>query len=115
MDNTSEMTVEQALFEFAAAFADFQKLARSDPDRTGAELIENIESAYNLNRAASVLHREGITRDAGFKPFESNTKSSDESMWVCGECGLLPRLQLNETPPYGCPKCGKMNWIKSEM
>lgn len=71
----SEMTVEEALFEYAAAWADAQERIRYGDD--AEQVVEDVEASYDLDVADAVLEREGITRSSDsaedFTPYSVRT------------------------------------------
>lgn len=110
-NNKNGMSVQEALFELMAAFADFQKLAQSDDDITATELMEKIESTYRLDLVADVVERENITRQDGFQPFSpTDTKSI---RWICGSCQRQPRIKTKTKPTHTCPRCDCIDWVRT--
>lgn len=73
-----EMTVEEALFEFAAAWADLGEQVDVEPNRSVFEVYAQVWGAYDLQEADQVLEREGITRENGFDPYSVRVGGSDD-------------------------------------
>lgn len=64
-----DMTVADACFEYAAAFADLCKILKHHPDTGREELIGWVRDAYDLDKATAVMEREGINREDGYDPY----------------------------------------------
>lgn len=112
------MTLAEAAFEYAAAFADFHELATSDRDMTSKELVAQVESAYDLDEANATLDAAGVTRNVGeqddFEPFAVRVKDREFPDWRCRNCGNRPRLKFEERPPCDCSYCGANVWTTEE-
>lgn len=110
-ETSNPMTVEEALFEYAAAFSDLQEIVEHHRGRSPEELLHQVLVAYDLDEAEQVLDREGISREEGFDPYSVRVKDVEFPDWKCKRCGNRPRLKFQDEPPFECSYCGAHMWV----
>lgn len=76
--DSTQMTVDEAAFEYAAAFADLCEVLEHHPDTPREKLISWVADAYDLDLADETLDRNGITREDGFEPHSVRTNGGDD-------------------------------------